>query len=43
MTGYRTVRVRKVRLIFNPSGSPLERGENNKEDPLTFRLALNEG
>ena len=26
-----------------PSGSPFERGESNKEDPLTFRLALNEG
>ena len=33
----------RVRLIFNPSGSPFERGEDNKEDPLTFRLALNEG
>ena len=29
--------------LFDPSGSPLERGESNKEDPLTFRLALNEG
>ena len=36
-------RVRKVRLTFDPSGSPFERGEVNKEDPLTFRLALNEG
>ena len=36
-------RVRKVRLTFDPSGSPFERGEGNKEDPLTFRLALNEG
>ena len=33
----------KVRLIFNPSGSPFKRGEGNKEDPLTFRLVLNEG
>ena len=33
----------KVRLIFDPTGSPFERGESNKEDPLTFRLALNEG
>ena len=33
----------RVRLVFDPSGSPLERGESNKEDPLTFRLALNEG
>ena len=37
------MRVRKVRLVFDPTGSPLERGEDNKEDPLTFRLALNEG
>ena len=36
-------RVREVRLVFDPSGSPFERGEGNKEDPLTFRLALNEG
>ena len=36
------MRVRKVRLVFDPSGSPLERGEGNREDPLTFRLALNE-
>ena len=33
----------KVRQVFDPSGSPFERGEGNKEDPLTFRLALNEG
>ena len=33
----------KVRLVFDPSGSPFERGEGNKEDPLTFRLTLNEG
>ena len=33
----------KVRQIFDPSCSPFERGEGNKEDPLTFRLALNEG
>ena len=33
----------RLRLIFDPSGSPFERGEDNKEDPLTFRLALNEG
>ena len=33
----------RVRLVFDPSGSPFERGEGNKEDPLTFRLALNEG
>ena len=33
----------KIWLIFDPTGSPLERGEGNKEDPLTFRLALNEG
>ena len=26
-----------------PSGSPFERGEGNKEDPLAFRLTLNEG
>ena len=31
------------RLVFDPSGSPFERGEDNKEDPLTFRLTLNEG
>ena len=31
------------RQVFDPSGSPFERGEGNKEDPLTFRLALNEG
>ena len=36
-------RVRGVRQIFDPSVSPFERGEGNKEDPLTFRLALNEG
>ena len=29
--------------LFDPTGSPFERGESNKEDPLTFRLALNEG
>ena len=34
---------KRLRLVFNPSGSPFERGEVNKEDPLTFRLALNEG
>ena len=33
----------RLRLVFDPSGSPFERGESNKEDPLTFRLALNEG
>ncbi len=33
----------KVRQIFDPFGSPFERGEGNKEDPLTFRLTLNEG
>ena len=33
----------KVRQVFDPTGSPFERGEGNKEDPLTFRLALNEG
>ena len=37
------VDVKKVRLVFYPSGSPFERGEGNREDPLTFRLALNEG
>ena len=30
-------------VLFDPTGSPLERGEGNKEDPLTFRLTLNEG
>ena len=34
---------KRLRLIFNPTGSPFERGEGNKEDPLTFRLTLNEG
>ena len=34
---------KRLRLVFAPSGSPFERGESNKEDPLTFRLALNEG
>ena len=33
----------KVRQVFDPTGSPFKRGEGNKEDPLTFRLALNEG
>ena len=33
----------KVRQVFDPTGSPFERGESGKEDPLTFRLALNEG
>ncbi len=36
-------RVRGVRQIFDPTGSPFKRREGNKEDPLTFRLALNEG
>ena len=31
------------RQVFDPTGSPFERGEGSKEDPLTFRLALNEG
>ena len=31
------------RQVFDPTGSPFERGESNKEDPLTFRLTLNEG
>ena len=31
------------RQVFDPSGSPFERGESSKEDPLTFRLTLNEG
>ena len=29
--------------LFDPSGSPFKRGESSKEDPLTFRLTLNEG
>ena len=36
-------RQERVRQVFDPSGSPFERGESGKEDPLTFRLALNEG
>ena len=36
-------RQERVRQVFDPSGSPFERGESSKEDPLTFRLALNEG
>ena len=43
MTGDRAGKGEDVRLVFDPSGSPFERGESNKEDPLTFRLALNEG
>ena len=36
-------RQERVRQVFDPTGSPFERGESGKEDPLTFRLALNEG
>ena len=36
-------RTGKDKANIYPSGSPFKRGEGNKEDPLTFRLALNEG